>query len=111
MLTNRFEFRMLWTLFVNGVLASAALGQATRSPSISIDVNLNSSSTVQAWEVTWRATGLETKETRYQLKIEDWGEWSRADSLFLRNLSASLPIRKRAHREFRIQANRIWGLG
>ena len=79
-------------------------------PTILIDVNLNTSANVQAWEVTWKATGLDSKRSQYSLQLEDWGEWSRADSLFLRNLSSNVRLRKQDGNStrFKLQPPKDW---
>lgn len=84
---------ILLALLIVGQFSHAAYAQESE-PEISINVHLDSSAEVRAWDVVWKAKGLDPKQSNYQLQLSDWGEWSRADSLFLRNLKSSIPIEK-----------------
>lgn len=78
------------------VLPSSLCSQENQSesPKISVDVKLDSSPAGFAWQINWRAEGLEPSCSSYELRLKNWGEWDRADSLFLRNLQANVGLVK-----------------
>lgn len=45
-----------------------------------------------AWEVHWTGSGLQDLPRPLELRLQNWGEWSRADSLFLRNVQANVTL-------------------
>ena len=91
--------RIAATLFV-AILASWAVPQCCRGkePQILIEVHLNRSADVAAWEITLSASGLTGELSSFSLELQNWGDWSIADSLFLRNLQSNVDL-KRANNE------------
>ena len=82
------RFSRLANLVLSVVVATNVCAQSPgEKTSIEIKVEMDMRSEVFAWKVEWSATGLDPDCSSYSLNLENWGEWDRADSLFLRNLN------------------------
>ncbi len=86
---------MTWMFASVFSFPGAVFSQTTETkPSIKIDVQLNSDPKVMAWEVHLKAKDLKISDGHIELRLQNWGTWDRADSLFLRNLSCNLKFKK-----------------
>jgi len=93
------DLRMFMAFVGCFIAATQAAGQQSHPPAASqreihVHVVFNRSSDVMAWDVHWQALGLDSSQGELELRLADWGEWTRADSLFLRNLRSSVPLEK-----------------
>lgn len=74
---------------------------------IDYTVRVNTSPEAMRWEVRVKARGLQEYEN-ISLRLQDWGEWSRVDSLFLRNLQSNVGLVSEGPTRKNIQVEADW---
>jgi hypothetical protein len=103
------SLRLVFALLAPGCSATGAPDRGAPFPRVEYRLRYDPALRDAAWEIELRGRGL-AEVHGLALVLEDWGEWTRVDDYYLRDLRSDPPLRRdpEDRTRFRVDAPRGW---